>query len=234
MSGRVAAVLVLCACGGTTGSMPEGMHSTAASEYEARELHGFTVRVERGLERTAEGGRAIDAVSRQLETVSRVLPERALGRVREVPLWLSVRDTACAASCYHPSAQWLTEHGYEPLKARAVEITFAAQWLEGTVEQPFGVLHELAHGYHDRVLGFGDAELEAALDRVKAEGALDRVDYVGGGQRRAYALTDARELFAELSEAWFGLNDYAPFDRRALEARLPWAAALVDARWSLP
>ena len=51
-------------------------------------------------------------------------------------------------------------------------------------------------------------------------------------RRRAYALTSDREYFAEISEAYFGRNDFAPFDREALIGVDPRGAALVASVWS--
>jgi hypothetical protein len=54
-----------------------------------------------------------------------------------------------------------------------------------------------------------------------------------GDLRRAYAMQNAREYFAELSEAYFGANDYEPFDREALRTFDPAGFDAVKRLWSL-
>ena len=87
---------------------------------------------------------------------SRAVPERACAALRKVPIWLGVDDGHAPCSEYHPSTEWLKSHGYNPDKAKGVEIGNATRFLEWSVDQPAMVLHELAHAYHDRVLGFDD------------------------------------------------------------------------------
>ena len=47
----------------------------------------------------------------------------------------------------------------------------------------------------------------------------------------AYAITNHREYFAELSEAYFGRNDYYPFVRAELEAFDLGGYGVVHSAW---
>ena len=60
------------------------------------------------------------------------------------------------------------------------------------------------------------------------------VAHVNGGKRRAYALTNAQEYFAELSEAYFGKNDFYPFTRAELEKHDPVGYQLLRGVWGQP
>jgi hypothetical protein len=59
----------------------------------------------------------------------------------------------------------------------------------------------------------------------------DKVRYIHGGEKKAYATTDPKEYFAEISEAYFGKNDFYPFtpgpaltlDRPGNLGRVPFA-----------
>ena len=100
---------------------------------------------------------------------------------------------------------------------------------------PFFALHELAHGYHDRVLGFEHPEILAAYDQAKAGGAYNEVDRWSGlkmSRDRAYALSNAREYFAETTEAYFGRNDFQPFDRAELLRMDPTMHMLLERLWN--
>ena len=101
---------------------------------------------------------------------------------------------------------------------------------------PCFVLHELAHAYHDRVLGFDHAEIQAAYERAKAAGIYENVErWLGNGRpnthERAYAMSNAREYFAETTEAFFGRNDFFPFTREELEKHDPPMASLLTRLW---
>ena len=95
------------------------------------------------------------------------------------------------------------------------------------------VLHELAHGYHDQVLGFDDAKIKAAWLRVKESGKFDKVLHIAGKQVKHYALTNQMEFFAEMTEAFFGTNDFYPFVRGELKQDFPEIDDLLREVWGL-
>ena len=137
--------------------------------------------------------------------------------------------------CFHPSAEWLSSAGFEPERAGTVEICNADDYLQWRAEQPMMVLHEMAHAYHC-VIGFDRADVRAAFAQALGAGRYERVHHAlrdPGATERAYALTNEREYFAELTEAWFGRNDMEPFTRAQLLEFDPRGAALVERLWGL-
>ena len=100
---------------------------------------------------------------------------------------------------------------------------------------PNFALHELAHAYHDQVLGNDHEELIATFERAKAGGKYDRVERQDSEGRkrqdRAYALTSPQEYFAETTEAYFSHNDFQPYDRAELEAFDPAMYKLLGTLW---
>ena len=98
-------------------------------------------------------------------------------------------------------------------------------------EQPCMVLHELAHAYHFLVLGEKNPEIAAAYRQAVESGSYESVDYAGGGKRRAYALVNEKEYFAEISEAYFGRNDFYPFTRADLQRHDPVGYELLRRLW---
>lgn len=210
--------------------LPSSLVPTGA-DYAPRDVRGWTVQVERGLERTEDGKRALELLDAKLFDVARAVPADALAKLRRVPFWLSKDDSAAPCSCYHPSPEWLKEHGHDPRKAKGVEITNAARFVEWSAQQPSMVLHELAHAYHDRELGFDHAGVRAELERVKASKAYESVLHWNGTREKAYALENEQEFFAEASEAWFGTNDFWPFVRAEVLESQPELAALLKEVW---
>ncbi|MBK7641548.1 MAG: hypothetical protein IPJ19_00635 [Planctomycetes bacterium] len=206
--------------------------AAAKDAYELRELRGWSVHVERTLLEEGEcGAEALELLDVKLYDVARMVPAGALAKLRAIPIWLSRADSVAPCSCYHPSAQWLKEHGHDARKAKAVEITNAKTFLEWTHEQPAMVLHELAHGYHDQVLGQDEASLRAAFESVKQSKQLEDVLRYGGSHGKAYALENVNEFFAEMSEAWFGTNDFAPFVRPEVQRDFPEVARALVGWW---
>ena len=51
---------------------------------------------------------------------------------------------------------------------------------------------------------------------------------------RHYALTNHKEFFAEMTEAYFGVNDFFPFNRAELKEAEPEIHALLSAVWESP
>jgi hypothetical protein len=137
-----------------------------------------------------------------LRQITRVVPKKPLVELQKVPLWLSPPYAGFGQHAeYHPDAGWLRKHGRDPAMAKAVEFTNVAIFEAECRRMPMFVLHELAHAYHDRVLGFEHREIIAAFKQAEAGKSYDAVKRYDGRTARSYAMTNAKEYFAECSEA---------------------------------
>jgi hypothetical protein len=79
------------------------------------------------------------------------------------------------------------------------------------------VLHEFAHAYHHRVLGYDNEDIKKAYEHAVGSGLYESVLRYDGETARAYALNSDQEYFAELTEAYFGTNDFYPFVRAEVQ-----------------
>jgi len=203
-------------------------------QYESREIEGWSVRVNKTLlvDQTELGKKALRLLEIKLFEVTRVVPAKACDELKKVPLWLGVDDYIEKRACYHPSAAWLRDHGLNPEKAKAVEIGCASEFVKESIHQPMMVLHELAHSYHDRVLGFDYPEILAAYKKAKESGIYESVLRINGKRERAYAITHPHEYFAEACEAYFGTNDFYPFVRAELKEHDPDLYEILKKVWS--
>lgn len=221
-----------------------GFTFTRAAEppatHQTNTIEGWTVLVDVRLlrELPEETAKALGLLRGHLQEIVRVVPEPALTRLREVPLWFSPAYPGVSPRAeYHPDAGWLRAHRRNPALARSVEFTNIPDFESETRRMPNFTLHELAHAYHDRVLegGFGNAALQAAYDRAKASGQYDRVERRDAEGRvrldRAYALTNPMEYFAESTEAYFSQNDFFPFTRPQLHDVDPEMEELLGRLW---
>jgi arylsulfatase len=206
------------------------------SEHAAREIDGWSVRIDRRLlsdPHREQGERAIRLLEARLVAISAVVPAAPLAKLRAVPIQLDLTHGELRAMQYHPDAGWLKDHGYSAALEKHVHIPDVREFLSPfeAHRQPWAVLHELAHAYHDRVLGFDEPRLEAAWRKLKEGGRYRSVLTSPGPMREHYALTDAREFFAEMTEAYFGANDFFPFVAGELAREEPEVFALLGEIW---
>ncbi|MEM1443526.1 MAG: hypothetical protein AAGF67_14365, partial [Verrucomicrobiota bacterium] len=62
---------------------------------------------------------------------------------------------------------------------------------------------------------------------------VERFDGNRFRQDRAYALSNPMEYFAESTEAYFGRNDFYPFNREELKKHDPYMHGLLPQLWQL-
>jgi len=204
------------------------------TKYATTRVAGWTVRVNHALLTTQNelGSNALALLTVHLRGITNTVPPRACEALKRVPIWLGTNDGHAPCAEYHPSKDWLAKNGYNPDKAKCVEIGNAKKFIEWSPKQPMMILHELAHAYHDQVLGFDDESIHAAYERARTSGRYESVRRNNGKTERAYALTDEHEYFAEASEAFFGTNDFYPFVREELKAHDPELDRILEEVWN--
>lgn len=189
----------------------------ASSSYRARNVNGWTVYIQKRLlrEKRAAGNRAYAIVRDQLSQLTRTIPSQPLKQLQRVPIWIC--DRSDGPIHYHPQREWLIKNGYNPDKAKAVDISQVNNIIRSERTQPSVMLHELAHAYHDQVLGFDNPDIIAAFKQAVKSGTYESVLGIRGKPVRHYALTNEKEYFAECTEAFFATNDFYPFVRAELQ-----------------
>jgi hypothetical protein len=206
------------------------------ASHTTRQIEGWTVRIDDRLlngDGTTVGERAIKLLAARLLEISIVVPEEPLAKLRAVTIQLDLTHGALRAMQYHPSADWLKEHGYSERLARCVHIPDAAEFIKPSEvhRQPWAVMHELAHAYHDQVLGFDEPRIAAAYKAFRDSGKYKSVLHIFGGTTKHYALTDQKEFFAEMTETYFGVNDFYPFVAGELKEAEPEIFGLMKEVW---
>jgi len=185
--------------------------------YTPLAIEGWQVLVHQSLlnEKAELGKRVIALVRLQLHQIDHRLPADAVEKLRKVKIWVELNEPHHPCMVYHPDADWLIEHDMNPAKARCVEVANAERFLSWTIQQPWMVLHELAHAYHDQFVpdGFKNSQVKTVYEQAVAGKAYESVLSISGKKVRHYALTDPMEYFAEATEAYFGTNDFFPFVR---------------------
>ena len=73
--------------------------------------------------------------------------------------------------------------------------------------------HELIHSYRHQTLNYNHKEIIACYKEAMATDKYKKVSYIDGRKRNHYARTDHKEYFSEAAEAYFGKNDFFPFNK---------------------
>ena len=205
----------------------------------AKTVEGWSVRVDDRLLGGPDadlGARALRFLEAKLSDIKAVVPADKVKKLQALPIVLDLTHGDLGPMQYHPSAGWLKTHGYAEDLAKCVHIPRAADLptVRNIREQPWVVLHELAHAYHDQVLGFGEPRIREAYEKYKKSGHGEKTLLYDGRRVRHYALTDEKEFFAEMTEAYFGTNDFFPFNRAELKEVEPEIYELMKSVWDTP
>ena len=215
------------------GAQPDGAKPTS---HTLRNVEGWKVYVDDRLLHgpDAELGRsALRLLADCLYEITLEIHVDRLHRLQQVPIWLDRTHGNLTSMQYHPNPAWLAEHGCSTNLAQCVHIPKAALFASPRdhFRQPWAVLHELAHAYHDQVLDFDNPEIKAAWKRFRDSGRYESVLQIDGRMEKHYGLTDHKEFFAEMSEAYFGMNDFFPFNRAELKREEPELFSMLLKIW---
>lgn len=163
--------------------------------------------------------------ARQLHHIEQSLPSEPLKVLRTVRVWIIRHgDPKQSAAEYHPDANWLRNNGYNPEMANGIGVPDADRFLADSKEKHFNMLlHEMAHAYEFKVLGPENADLKATYRRAMDAG-LYRDTYYGHSHH---------EYFAELTEAYFGKNDYAPRTKDEAKQYDPRGVDFLERAWKV-
>ena len=203
--------------------------------YKVQQVQGWSVLVNKSFLETqpALAKQTLTLMREQLRQIVRGVPAEAVKKLRTIRIWVEEKEPHHPCMTYHPNIVWLKENGMNPDKARCVEVANAREFLDWIRQQPWMVLHELAHGYHHQFLdrGFENAEIQSAFRRATEAKRYESVPRNNGKTEKAYAATNAKEYFAEASEAYFGTNDFYPYVRSELKKHDPDMFRLLEKLW---
>ena len=201
------------------------------------EIEGWKVRVDDRLTGDSPdavtGTRALRFLEAKLVEIKAVVPPDRLKDLQEVTIVLDLNCGDLGAMQYHPDAGWLKAHGFPTELAKCVHLPRAADLptRRNINEQPWVILHELAHAFHDQKLDFDEPRIKAAYEQFKQSGHGDKALLYNGKRVKHYGLTDQKEFFAEMTESYFGVNDFFPFNHAELQEAEPELFQLLTEIW---
>ena len=229
---RIRVVSFLLCCLACVGSVKAAFIEVEG--YTPQIMEGWSVYVSHELrqQRPWETEKAIVLLRAQCRKVIDLVPAAVVSELQKVRLWLSLPsgDRRRRAE-FHPSKDWLIEHGMHPEKEKGVEFTNTAILEKEIIRMPMLLLHELSHAYHNLVLGFDHPGILRLYEKAKAKGSYEKVKRHNREPQQAYAISNHKEYFAECTEAFFGENDFYPFNARELKEHDPEMYDLLTEIW---
>jgi len=209
------------------------------TSHTARNIEGWTVKVDDRLLKAPDdelGTRALRFLEGKLSDIKAIVPADKLKKLQAVVIVIDLSHGKLGPMQYHPSAGWLKANGYSPDLEKCVHIPRAADLptRRSIREQPWVILHELAHAYHDQVLTFEDPRVIEVFENYKKSGRGEKTLLYSGNRVKHYALTNHKEFFAEMTESYFGVNDFFPFNRAEMKEVEPEILALMERVWETP
>ena len=237
---RTMLILIVCALSAPSRSSAETADDKKPGGVRfdpvIRQIEGWTVHIEPALltgEHREEGKKALTMLANHLQRIKILVPKDRLEKLQKVEFWIEHAHPKLRGKQYHPGKKWLTDRGYDARLVKKVHITHAAGLFsrQQLLKHPAVVLHELAHGYHDQVLGFDEPRIKAAYKKAMKAGNYESVQSYNGRIVRHYGATNHNEYFAEATEAYFYRNDFFPFVRAELKRHDPTLHDLLVDIW---
>ena len=216
----------------------------AVQGFYTIEHEGFSFKIREEVYETPAAQSAMTLLKKNLTEINQLLPETALKVMKKNPIWME-KDLTDGAAWYHNSKDWLASQGYMTEKWHCVELCNYVHYVSWTNQnQPYMVLHELCHLYHDQALagGFENKDVKEAYNHAMSTGlyvnTAYRLDkntliqhYDDYYHQKVYATTNCMEYFSEICEAYWGENDYFPFNYEDLKAYDTVGFALMEKVW---
>ncbi len=162
--------------------------------------------------------------------------------ISNVPEYSNFWPGETAQIPFHVSGDWLRQEKLDPEMENSVHIINPYNIIHSTKHfewQPHVLLHELSHGLHVNILD--ESEVEAithAFEKAKERNLYRNVKrvWINTGKERieevAYAITNEGDYFAELSEAYFGFNDWFPHTKEELNVYDPDGFQMIENIWT--
>ena len=200
--------------------------------YHKMTLEGWTVYVEKSLVANNDPRvyRALKILSHKLQELKTLLPQPQLNQLINVPIWLSSNNGDTAE--FYFFEQRVFRNDLNPELMDGVEFQNIDIFIKMIQFNPMLVLHELAHAYHKMHFDTIDKPIMRAYKNAEQKKLYLNVMYLNREKmKQAYALTNAFEYFAELTETYFGTNDFYPYTRDELKKYDPVGYRMIEAIW---
>lgn len=209
--------------------------------YEFEQLGGWRVYSEKGM--SAQWDKTPAAKQKLLKSLAALephFPKNALNYFHSLNIYLmwgpkSPLGGEASGMRYVRKTETKFYPTYDPAWENAVIIYSAENLLYlNDLWAQKDLAHELSHAWHIANWPDKESRILAAWENARAKGLyLNVQDINGSTHKRAYALTNTLEYFAELSAMYFMGGIYFPFDRKGLRDYDPQGFSLIETLWEM-
>jgi len=181
--------------------------------FVVQKVEGWTYLINQQVLKDKHWPTAKRIMSNQLFGMKLFLKEEVIKDLQKIKIYVDIKQKGKSGAEYHPSKKWLINNNFSPEKAKCIEVSNVEGYLRYSKTQPWIMLHELMHSYHDQVLSFNNKEIKACFDKAIKNGKYGKVKHISGREVKHYSATNHKEYWSEACEAYFGTNDFFPFVR---------------------
>lgn len=210
-----------------------------ARHYEYEQLGAWRVYSEEGM--SANWDKIVAAkqkLLKSLEALQPHFPPNALSYFQTLNIYLmwgpkSPLGGEASGMRYVRKTETKFYPNYDPAWENAIIIYSAENLLYlNDLWAQKSLAHEFSHAWHIANWPDKESRILAAWENARAKGLyLNVQDINGSTHKRAYALTNTLEYFAELSAMYFMGGNYFPFDRQGLRSYDPQGFKLIETLW---
>lgn len=172
---------------------------------------------------------ALQKLSEKLQEIKLTIPRRASEQLSDVPIWISENGDQRAEFYFFEAYVYRTDKDIQ--KMDGIEFQSIRFFLNELRYSPMLVLHELAHAYHKKNYKRIDKLIMRAYKNALTQKLYQNVKTINDKYERAYALQSPFEYFAELTETFFGRNNYYPFNKNDLREYDPMGYEMIENTW---
>lgn len=204
-----------------------------ANTYKKLNIEGNDVYLNSDLQKKGlKSTNTVNLLRSQLKAIYRNTPRKHHPFFKTIKIWIEDKTQNIHKLVYYPSGGNVHGVGKDPRKARSIVIHNAESYLATARYQPWILLHEFSHAYFHQILKGRFPPLNDAYNNAVKTGLYKKIKKNDGTVTDSYALTNHREYFAELTESYFGKNNFFPFTRQQLKKYDPAGFTAIKEAWN--
>jgi len=214
--------------------------TTSRRPYVSYFFNGHNIIFCRSILHQPIGKLAKKIIEYQIKQIDVVLPLPALRILRKVPIWFRksgrASSTKDSIALYHPNKCLPGSlHKQNTRCFGYIEFPNASAFVRSAWFRANSILlHELAHAYHNLILGYQHPAIHRVYKAALRSKKYDRVwNQVSRRFQRSYALFDHKEFFAKFSQTLFAVNDTFPHQRSELIRHAPGIYKMMLKAWRI-
>jgi len=208
------------------------LHAVEKNKYHQILLEGRQINIEKILVEDNDPRifPVLQVLSKKLRDVKALLPPRHYKTLLTVPIWISKNSGEHAEFYFFERRIYRGEKNPDMLDG--IEFQNIDNLLSHFEQSPMLVIHELAHAFHKIHYETIDQRIMETFDNARWNNLYENLKLGKDLSRyNMYAAHSPFEYFAELTEAYFGVNDYFPHTRKELRKHDPKGFKMIKEIW---